>query len=118
MPPFRLFVHRVVGKRTQSPDGLAVNGDAGGGDFRSRRLIHERHELVREARHRAANADASDVRASANACHPTALRHVAIDNRSPAAQFHDALRRTVDFRKIALLVITSAVTSVMDGASE
>src|ERR1700687_5534277 len=102
MPPLRFLIHSGIGERTQSSDGLAVNADAGSGDFRSRRLIHERHELVRKTRHRATDTDASDIRASANTCHPAALWHVAIDNRSPATQFHDALCRTVDLRKVAL----------------
>src|ERR1700730_4324701 len=118
MPPLRFLVHGGVGKRAKRSDGLAVDADAGGGDFCPGRLIHERHELVRKARHRATDADASHVWAPANACHPAALWHVAVDNRSPAAEFHDALRGTVDFRKIPLLVITGSVTSVMDGLPE
>src|SRR5580693_278760 len=109
MTPLRFFVHCGVSKRTQSSDGLAVDTDRGGGDFRSRWFIHERHELVRETRHRAADADTSDVRASPDASHPAALWHVAIDNWSPAAQFHDALWRAVHFRKITLLVIACAI---------
>src|SRR5258708_35634643 len=118
MPPLRFLVHRCVGKCAQSSDRLAVNADRGGGDLRSRRLVHERHEFVREARHGAADADAADVWAPANAGHPAAFWHVAIDNRTPAAEFHDALWGTVDFRKIALLVIACAVTSVINGLSE
>src|SRR5580700_9924395 len=48
-------------------------------------LIHERHELVREARHGAADADATDIRASANSSHPASLSHVALDDGSPTS---------------------------------
>jgi len=118
MPPFRVLIDGGIGERAQGSDNLAVSANADAGDLCFRRLVHERHKLVRETRHRAADADASDVWASPDASHPAALRHVAIDYRAPAAQFHDALRGTVDFSKIRLFLVTSAVSSIVDRRTE
>src|SRR5689334_170699 len=93
--PFGFAIDRVVGDRTQRADQLAVERECGSGEARARRLIHERHEHVGEARHRAANTDAAHVRTAANAGHPSALGHVAIHYRAPAADFHQALRCAV-----------------------
>src|SRR5208283_1166714 len=65
VPPFRFLVYGLVGKRPQRSDRLAVHRDACGRDLRARWLIHERHELVREAWHRAPDADSADVGAAA-----------------------------------------------------
>ena len=51
--------------------------------------------------HRAADADAADVRAAADAAHPAALGHVAIDDRAPAPDLHLHLRRVVVGREVA-----------------
>src|SRR5277367_2122724 len=118
MPPFRFFVYRGVGEGAQRSNSLAVNADARGGDLRSRRFIHKRHELVRKARHGAADANAADVRAAANSGHPSAFWHVAVDHRPPTTQFHDALRRAIHFGKVALLVIPGAVAAVMHRFAE
>ena len=88
------------------------------GDFCAGRLIHERHEFVREARHGAANADAAHVGASADARHPAALGHVAIHHGPPAAELDDALRGAVGVGKVALLVIAGAIATFMNGLSE
>src|ERR1043165_3655296 len=80
--------------------------------------IHERHELVREAGHRAADADAADVRAAADPGHPAALGHVAVDDRAPAADLHQALGRVVVGGEVALLVVAGAVAALMDGLAE
>src|SRR4051794_23429941 len=63
--PLGLPVQGVRGDAAQAPDGGAVQTDRGGGELAAGRLVHERHELVGEARHRAADADAADVRATA-----------------------------------------------------
>src|SRR4051795_11158111 len=63
--PLRLSVDRRVGDVTQPPKHGAIALDHRGRYGGSWWLIHERHELVREPRHRAANADAPDVRATA-----------------------------------------------------
>src|ERR1700728_942429 len=103
MPPLGFFVHRVLSDRTQRPDGAPVDANRAAGDVRPRRLIHERHEFIRESWHRARDADAAYGRASANSRHPSALRNVAVHHRPPASKFHNALRGTIDVGEIALL---------------
>src|SRR3974390_2391221 len=71
--PFRLFIERVVREPTQIADERAVGPDERRGDTGAWRLVHERHELVREARHRAADADAPDIGATADAADPAAF---------------------------------------------
>src|SRR3954454_21154205 len=95
VPPLGLLVDGLVGDRAQTPDGLAVDVDEVGGHAAAGRGVHERHELVREAGHRAADADAADVRAAAHAVDPAPLGDVALDDRAPAAQLHQALRLAV-----------------------
>src|SRR5271163_3468835 len=118
MPPLRFLVYCGVGKCAQRANGLSVNADARGGDFRSRWFVHEGHKLIRKPRHGAADADAANVRTTANTGHPTTLGYVAVHHGSPAAQLHDALRRTIDFREVALLVIAGAVAAVVYGLAK
>src|SRR5271165_3912220 len=86
MPPLRFLVYGRVGNTTQRPDHAAIAANDRGGEHTARRLIHKRHELVGEARHGATDADAANVRAAADAAHPSALGHIAIHHRTPAAQ--------------------------------
>ena len=83
-----------------------------------RRLVHEGHELVREPWHRAADADAADVRAAADSGHPSPLGDVAINHRAPAAELYQALGLAVFAREIGLLVIAAAVASLVHGLPE
>src|SRR5262245_20266838 len=89
--PLRLAIGGVLGEAAQRTDQTAAEHGSGRGHLAARRLVHERHELVREARHRTRDADSADVRTSADAVHPSALRHVAAHDRSPAANLHEAL---------------------------
>src|SRR5262245_15097375 len=89
--PARLLVEGLDREVAQRPDDGAVNLAGLGRHPRSRRLVHERHELVGEAGHRAADADAADVGAAADAAEPAALGHVALHDRPPAAELDDAL---------------------------
>src|SRR5689334_19794669 len=66
VPPLRLLVHRAVGDPAQAADQLAVARGQRGGQAAAGRRVHERHELVGEAGHRAADADAADVGAAAD----------------------------------------------------
>src|SRR5215471_16622999 len=118
MAPLRFFVDGVVGNFTKSGDHCAVRADSSGGELSSRRLVHERHEFVRKTRHRARDADAADIRASADAAHPSAFGHVAIDNRSPAADLHQAFRFAVLVREAALLVVAPAIAAFMYSLSK
>ena len=66
--------------------------------------IHERHVLVGEARHRAADADAAGVGAAADAVHPAALRDVADRRWALAAELDEAARiAAVRRRELPLL---------------
>src|ERR1700752_39782 len=118
MAPFRLFVHGGIGNRTQSTDHAAICSHARGRDSCAWRLVHEWHEFVGEDGHGATDADTSDIRAAADSAHPPTLGHVAIDHGTPAANFHQAFRRTVLMREVALLVISCAIAAFMHGFSE
>src|ERR1039457_744517 len=85
-PPLRLFVGGLSGEAAEGADHGAVQGARGRGHLGTRGLVHERHELVREARHGAGDADPAHVGAAADAVDPAALGDVALDHRSPAAQ--------------------------------
>src|SRR5687768_8518722 len=65
-PPAGLGIDRLERDRAQLPDELAVGAARRPGDLAARRGVHERHELVGEAGHRAADADPADVRATAH----------------------------------------------------
>ena len=102
MPPLRFFVDGMIRHRAKAADGHSVSANRGARKLCARRLVHERHELIGKAGHGAADADAADVRAAANSSHPSTLGHVAVDHRSPAAKFHNALGRTVARCEVAL----------------
>src|SRR5215469_16798696 len=86
LAPLRLLVGGLRREAAERPDDRPVEGAGGGRDPRPGRLVHERHELVGEAGHRARDADPADVRAAADAVDPAALGHVALDHRPPAAE--------------------------------
>ena len=96
----------------------AVCLHGGRGEQRTGRLIHEWHELVGKARHRASDADAAHVGAAANAAHPTALANIALHHRSPTSEFHDAERGTVLLGELCLLVVSAAITTLMNRVAE
>src|SRR5262245_2233629 len=81
--PLGLLVDGPRGDPPQAADRRAVEADGRRGEVPARWLVHERHELVRETRHGASDADAADVRAAADAVDPAALGHVALDDRTP-----------------------------------
>src|ERR1700735_5589402 len=62
--PLRLVIERVRGDLPQASDRAAIDPAGHGGDAGPRRLVHERHELVGETRHRAANADTAHIGAT------------------------------------------------------
>src|SRR6478752_9655422 len=90
VPPLGLLVHRVRGDVAQAADHRAVEAGRGGGELSTRRLVHERHELVGEARHGAADADAAHVRAATDTVDPPALGDVAVHDGTPTAELDDA----------------------------
>src|SRR4249919_2970649 len=108
-PPLRLLVHGLLGHLAQPAYGLAVDQAASRRQLRPGWLVHERHELVGEAWHRASDADAAHVGAAADPVDPATLRDVAHHDRSPAAELDDAGRLPVGVGELALLVVAGAV---------
>src|SRR6201995_5206309 len=103
--PLGLLVRGLGGESAQGPDHGPVHAAGRGRDLRSRWLVHEGHELVREAGHGAGDTDAAHVGAPAHAVDPAALGHVALDHRAPAAQLDQALGGAVLGGEVALLVV-------------
>src|SRR5580658_9719414 len=116
--PLRLLVHGLGGEAPEAADDRAVHAAGGRRYRRARRLVHERHELVREAGHRAGDADAAHVRAAAHAVDPAPLGYVALDHGAPAAQLDQALGGAVLGREVALLVVPGPVAALMHGRAE
>src|SRR6202035_505064 len=71
--PLGLLVQGVLGDLAEAADDVAVQSAGRGRHPRAGRLVHERHELVAEARHGAADADAAHVGTAADAVDPAAL---------------------------------------------
>src|SRR5258705_1674303 len=59
LAPLGLLVGGFERELAQGADHRAVHATGSGGDLRPGRLVHERHELVWEAGHRAGDADAT-----------------------------------------------------------
>src|SRR5262249_8309948 len=91
LAPLGLLVGGLGGEPAESADDGAVHAARGRRDLGPRWLVHERHELAREAGHGARDADAAHVGAAAHAVDPAPLGHVALDHRPPAAELHQAL---------------------------
>src|SRR6478735_8060458 len=116
--PGGFLVQRGLGDLAQAAYGLAVQRAPPRRQLGSGWLVHERHELVREPGHGAADADAADVRAAADPVDPPALRDVALDHRSPAAELDDALGRAVLGGEVTLLVVAGTVAALVHGRAE
>src|SRR5208283_1190097 len=111
--PLRFLVRRAGGETAEGTDHRAVHSAGRGRYARSRRFVHERHELVGEPGHRAGDADAAHVRAAADAVDPAPLGHVALDHRAPAAQLDQALGRAVLAGEVTLLVVPGSVAALV-----
>src|SRR6202035_5424865 len=109
MTPLRFLVGGPLCHRTQGTNCASVGTDRRTRNPGARGLVHERHELVRESRHGAADADAAHVGGAADTSHPSAFRYVAVHYWSPATQFHDAFRRAIHFREVTLLVVSGPI---------
>src|SRR5262249_56189988 len=70
LAPLGLLIGGLRGEAAESADHGAVHRAGGRGDLRSRRLVHERPELVRGTRHGAGDADAAPLRAAAPPLYP------------------------------------------------
>src|SRR5438309_4573749 len=118
LAPAGFFVLRLGGDAPQGADHPSVEAAGSGRDLRAGGLVHERHELVGEARHGAADADAAHVGAAADAVDPPPLRDVALHHRPPAAQLHQALGGAVLGGELALLVVAGPVATLVHGGAE
>src|SRR4029077_850116 len=118
LAPPRLLVGRLGREAAEGADNRAVQRGRGGGHPGAGRFVHERHELVREAGHRAGDADTAHVGAAADPVDPASLGHVALDHRAPAAQLDQALGRPVVGREVALLVVPGPVAALVHGRAE
>ena len=116
--PARLLVQRRLREPPQGVNGAAIGHHRARGKQRTRRLVHERHELVGKAGHGASDADPAHVGTAADPAHPAALPHVALHHRAPAAQLHDARARAVFFGELGLFVVPAAVAALVDGLAE
>src|SRR3954471_8507188 len=70
LAPLRFHVQRLVGDAAEAADHRPVALAQAARELAARWLVHERHELVGEPRHRAADADATDVRTATDAVDP------------------------------------------------
>src|SRR5688572_18134475 len=102
--PAMLSVGLAVRQSPQPPDDAADGPGREGGDGRARRRLVERAELVGEAGHRAADADAARLHAAAHVVDGAAHDDVAVDHRAPAADLDEALGVAVLLGEYALLV--------------
>src|ERR1700755_542079 len=75
--PLRFLVGGALSEAAEAADDRAVHATGGRRHGSARRRVHERHELVREAGHRAGDADAAQVGAAAPPGAPAALGRVA-----------------------------------------
>src|SRR5262249_18551967 len=100
------------------PDDTAHSLGSKRGEESTGRGLVERAELVGEAGHRAPNAHAPRPHAAAHVIDGTALHDVAVDDRAPAADLHEALRVAVTLGEQALLVVPGPVAAVVNGVTE
>src|SRR5690625_5731865 len=78
MTPTRLLVQGASGDMPQPADHRAIQPRRGTGHLPAGRLVHNRHELVREPRHRATDTDTTHIRAPTDTVHPTPLGDIAL----------------------------------------
>src|SRR5580692_6483443 len=118
MAPLRFLVDGRSRKVPHRFDDVAGRGTYRRRNLPARRLVHEWHELVREARHRAADANSADVWTSADSAHPTAFGYVTLDDGAPTPELDQTRRRVVFGCELSLLVVSGAVASFVDGIAE
>src|ERR1700734_1113998 len=118
MAPLWFLVEGCSRKVSHRLDDRAGRGTYGRRNLPAGRLIHEGHELVREARHRATDANSADVWATADSAHPAAFGDVALDDGAPTSELDQTGRRVVLGCKLSLLVVSGAVASFVHGVAE
>src|SRR5262249_41968421 len=84
VPPLRLGIERPNRQTAQHADEGAVGSDQVRREDRAGWLVHKRHEMIREAWHRAADADAANIGTSPDAADPSTFGNIALHNRTPA----------------------------------
>src|ERR1700742_1208122 len=109
LPPTRDSVHRCLGKLAQRVDRPTIGLHCCRGQKRARRLVHEWHEFVGKAGHRASDADAPHIWTTTDTGHPSAFTHVALHHRPPASQLYDAQWRSVLLSKLTLLILAATI---------
>src|SRR6185437_118723 len=112
-PPRRNLIQRSKRKPAQSANHSAVRAYSMRREQRARRLVNKGHEFVWESRHGTADADAADIGTATYPIHPSPFADIALHHWPPAAQLHNACRRSVFFGKVGLLVIAAAVTTLV-----
>src|SRR5215470_4298039 len=116
--PAVLTVGLAVREPPEAPDHPAhALGGQGGEGGAGGRLV-ERTELVGKSRHRAPDANTARPHAAAHVIDGAALHDVAVDDRAPTADLHEALRVAIVLGEQALLVVSSPVAAVVNGLAE
>src|SRR5215207_9792295 len=116
--PAHLAVQVLVRVEPQRPDDVTDDARHGGRDRRAGSLLVEGRELVREPRHRAADARAARVHAAADVVDRAARGDVAVDDGAPAADLDEALRIAELLCERPLLVVRAANAMPVDGLAE
>ena len=107
-----------LGQLAHAPDEPAEHAVGVGGQHGARRPLVDGGELVGEAGHGAADADAAHVHAPAVAVDDASLGDVALHDRAPAPQLDEALLVAVGVGEDALLVVAGPRAMAMDGLGE
>src|SRR5437899_2401686 len=83
MSPLRFLIQRILRDASQTANQAPIPSADARRYLASRGFIHKRHELIREAGHRAADTNPTDIRTTPNSSHPAAFGHIALHDRSP-----------------------------------
>jgi hypothetical protein len=116
--PGRLFVERRLSEPAKGVNGFSVGGHCAGRKQGTRRLVHEWHKFVWKTGHRATDTDPANIGAPTYTGHPATFADITLDNRSPTAQFDDALNIAVLGGEFGLLVVAATITPFMDGLTK
>src|SRR6185437_14704958 len=76
------------------------------------------HKLIGKTGHGASDANSTDIGTAADSVDPSALSDIALYYRSPTPQFYNARWRAIFFGELALFVVASSITTIMDRVSK
>src|SRR5262249_23405308 len=116
--PAVLAIGRAVGEPPEPPDHPSHSLGSKGGESGAGRRLVARAELGGESGHRAPDAHAPRPHAATHVIDGAALDDVAVDDGTPAADLHEALRVAVVLGEDTLLVEAGARAAVMNGVAE